>query len=217
MAAIPPPPQPGNSLAALIGTAALARPHAKERYVEKVEEYLEECAQLLPVAVLGDVARSDHNKLTVRLSNPTDMTATSVRLLVEVSLDTALVLDGPPEDSRLPRTPKWSDVDGSSLMIGRLRDFNPADLALAPRGRPGEVSVTVDRNTQRIAWTFGDVHPHQSVDGDAVTLVPTGDQPFALMWTATASNRTKTRTGRISLDVIDNSRFRLAWPDTAIA
>lgn len=179
----------------------------RERYLRRVEQYLSECRMMLRRAVIRDLVLSEDNRLVVHATNPSDATLTSVRLKIEIVTAAVIALDGPPEESRLPLRPKWeSSALGIPLMGNAEVDLDFESLRPAGRGRPGEVNVPDGHRGRVILWNLGDIHPHQSQDGDEVTIAVGTSTPVELRWTATATNRKGAQTQVETLAVLDTRR-----------
>lgn len=200
--------QPPNSAASILAAAASAgRPSARERYSEKVESYLLRCRAKLPLAIVRSIVTSEHNKVSVRVSNPSPISASAVRLVVAVPRSLASVHDVAPQDSELPEPPNWSELISPFPRIPTPIQFDIDAMKFGPRGFPGEVSLHVEDDITHVVWSFGDLHAGQFENGDPVTFVPVTSGPIRLDWVATASNRHGQQIGTFQLDVIENSRW----------
>ena len=212
LAKIPKPTQSQNldSVAAILaasGSAASSK--MRDEYTAEVDAYVRTCQARLQRAIVRSVVTSERNKVTIRVVNPSTLTASAVRLAVAVPRSVAAVYDVAPEDSKLPEPPSWSEMIGATLRIPSFAQpqFDVESMKFGPRGRAGEVSVQVEGDITHVVWKFGDLHAGQSEVGDEVTFAPASDGPIELAWTATASNRKGQSTGQVQIPVIEDSRW----------
>lgn len=192
-----------DQLFATQGLLGLGRA-SRESYEKEVDAYLRKCKSRLSAVVRGVACRTDSDKFRITVTNPEQATMESVRVVVEIDVAAAEMLDAPPPDSRLPRRPKYTD---SSAGAGfRLRTPHLEDLRLATRS-PGAVSVDRAGATWRAVWLMGDLHPQQEMHCDPVTVIPAqAATTVEVRWSATAKNRSGVATGSQQLDVVADRR-----------
>lgn len=159
----------------------------RARFKEMVDEYARDCAQVLPRALVRGVVESRRGKVAPRVVNTTTSMLADLTVVAEIDAALADVYGKPPEDSRLPEKPKWSDASP----IARIGGFDRRLADLVPRvAAPGSASVERDGSVIRVTWALGDVHVEQQMDGAAVTVIPLlGVDEVGVRWRATASSR----------------------------
>lgn len=179
---------------------------SRDAFAKRVGEYLDECEEIFPRAYARKFVLSEHNKLSVRVTNPDTRTLAVVRFELAISASEGDAMHVVPGDSKLPKVPEPNNYFLQAFDVAS--NFDSYALEVAHRGRPGEVSVSRLTDGVRIAWTFGDLHPGQSEVGDEVTVLPF-DEGVAARWVATATNREGRKIGSFRLATCTGQRMPL--------
>jgi hypothetical protein len=158
-----------------------------------VDEYLAEFHGAIPDALRTLIIDSEHCKARLTITNPTDQTLVSARLLINVPAPIE-VHDGS-VGAILPERPTPVGVYKSPLV-----NVTPYLGGRAPSPHAGQAAAT-DAGTT-VLFQLGDLHPYSTITvGDDISLILTEDSPpssqLTTIWQVTASNRADRAVGRL--------------------
>jgi hypothetical protein len=176
----------------------------RKEFDSRVRDHLEICRERLVDNVLARIYRSEENKVSFIVSNPTDETVEAAKMSARFNAGDTVVLASEPHAKAMPPSPTWPDH-----MDRFLRPYDLTAGFTAPPFHRVPIRIHREGGIVQIDYVLGDLGPYQGMATAPVAIIPTIVEPneLEIRLTGYAKNRRDVTTSSEVLAIED-----LGWP-----